>query len=162
MFAPSSYSATMLVQTIYTVLGFSTLGTAVALPWLSPCLNSKTCPINYSYISASGPDELHYKSLLVELRNCSLGIGWTYICSWCLLQLLLQQPINSMPILLLLLQVLVGMLYCFYSGEHNKHWVEVSFNTFFLLNKYVLFVYVTNKLVSGTSRPGNNGIEFDG
>ncbi|XP_062100304.1 uncharacterized protein LOC133806185 isoform X3 [Humulus lupulus] len=126
MFAPSSYNATMLVQIIYTVLGFSTLGIAVAVPWLSPCLNSKTCSNNYSYILASGPDELHYKSLLVELKNCSLVIGWTYICSWCLLQLLLQQPINSMPILLLLLQVLVGMLYCFYRGEHNKHWVEVA------------------------------------
>ncbi|KAF4350405.1 GPI ethanolamine phosphate transferase 2 isoform X1 [Cannabis sativa] len=126
MFAPSSYTATMLVQIIYTVLGFATLGITVALPWLSSCLNSKSFSNRFSYESASGPDELCYKPLLVEFRNCSFVIGWAYICSWCLLQLLLQQPINSMPILLLFLQVLVGMLYCFHSGEDNKLWVEVA------------------------------------
>ncbi|PON38793.1 Type I phosphodiesterase/nucleotide pyrophosphatase/phosphate transferase [Parasponia andersonii] len=119
MFAPSSFSTT-LVQTIYTVLGFGTFGIAVASPWLSPILTSKTCSYN-SYMSTSD-----HKEFLLELRNSSFLIGWAYICFWCLLQLLLQQPINSTPILLLLAQVFVGMSYCFYSGPHHKQWIEVA------------------------------------
>lgn len=53
-------------------------------------------------------------------------IGWAYIFCWCLLQLLLQQPINAMPILLLLVQILTSLLHFSYSGLHHKEWVEIS------------------------------------
>jgi ethanolaminephosphotransferase len=53
---------------------------------------------------------------LVEFRDSSYLIGLAYIICWCLLQLLLQQPINSMPILLLLVQILSSMLYFSCSG----------------------------------------------
>lgn len=127
MLAPSSYNATMLVQTVYMVLGFATLGTVVALPWLSSLLTSKTCSYYNSYVRPSDPVECRNKSLLVEFTNSLFVIGWAYICSWLLLQLVLQQPINSMPILLLLVQVLLSILYSLYSGQQNKQWVEVSY-----------------------------------
>ncbi|KAL1183082.1 hypothetical protein V6Z11_A02G157400 [Gossypium hirsutum] len=40
--------------------------------------------------------------------------------------LLLQQPINTTPILLLLLQILAGTLYFARSGTHHKEWVEIA------------------------------------
>ena len=140
MFAPSSYSATTLVQTIYMILGLATLVTAVASSWLSPLLTSNTC--SNSNTGKSAPDcNEHDKSYLLELRSTLFAIGWVYICSWCLLQLLLQQPINSMPILLLLMQVLVGMQYSLHSGPYNKQWVEVSNkkSSQFLVNTFAVF-----------------------
>ncbi|KAF3439213.1 hypothetical protein FNV43_RR17488 [Rhamnella rubrinervis] len=125
VFVPSSYSATMLVQTIYAVVGTATLSTVAALPWLTPSWIHNTSNSIF-HISTSNSNELQNKSLLVELKNALYIIGWAYIIAWCLLQLVLQQPINSMPILLLLVQVFASMLYSFYSGPHNKQWVEVA------------------------------------
>lgn len=126
MFAPSSYSATMLVQTIYAVVGTATLSTVGALPWFTPSWILNTSSNSIFHISTSNSNELQNKSLLVELKKALYVIGWAYIVAWCLLQLVLQQPINSMPILLLLAQVFASMLYSFYSGPHHKQWVEVS------------------------------------
>lgn len=124
MFASSSYSATTLVQIIYAILGVSTFGTIISVPWLVPFSISKTCLSH----DVSAPSEVQYKSVLVKLRESLFVTGWAYISCWCLLQLLLQQTINSMPILLLLVQTLASMLYFSYSGLHHKQWVEVSFN----------------------------------
>ncbi|XP_050371365.1 GPI ethanolamine phosphate transferase 2 isoform X2 [Argentina anserina] len=125
-FASSSYSATTLVQMIYAILGVSTSGTVIALPWLVPFSTSETCMSHDIYMSASAPCEVQNKSLLVKLRESLYVIGWAYICCWCLLQLLLQQTINSIPIFLLLVQTLASTLYLSYSGLHHKQWVEVS------------------------------------
>ncbi|KAG5241086.1 GPI ethanolamine phosphate transferase [Salix suchowensis] len=62
---------------------------------------------------------------LVEFRDTSYLIGLAYIICWCLLQLLLQQPINSMPILLLLVQIFSSMLYFSCSGLQHIE-VEVA------------------------------------
>ncbi|XP_022739248.1 GPI ethanolamine phosphate transferase 2 isoform X7 [Durio zibethinus] len=62
----------------------------------------------------------------VELRDSLYVIGWAYILCWCLLQLLLQQPINSTPILLLLVQILASMLYFASNGTHHKEWIEIA------------------------------------
>ncbi|KAM5577067.1 GPI ethanolamine phosphate transferase 2 [Rosa sericea] len=125
MFTSSSYSATTLVQIIYAILGVSTSGTVIALPWLVPFSISETCSSHDVYMS-SAPSEVQNKSLLMKLRESLYVIGWAYISCWCLLQLLLQQTINSMPIYLLLMQTLASMLYFSYSGLHHQQWVEVS------------------------------------
>lgn len=127
MFAPSSYSATLLVQTIYAVVGTVTLGTLVAIPWLTTSWIYDASSNSIFQISTSDRNELRHKSLLLEIKSALFIIGWTYVVSWCLLQLVLQQPINSMPILLLLVQILASMMYSFYSGPHHKQWVEVSY-----------------------------------
>lgn len=124
MFASSSYSTTTLVQIIYAILGVSTFGTVISMPWLVPFSISETCLSH----DVSAPSEVQYKSVLVKLRESLFVTGWAYISCWCLLQLLLQQTINSMPILLLLVQTFASMLYFSYSGLHHKQWVEVSFN----------------------------------
>ncbi|BBH05770.1 Alkaline-phosphatase-like family protein [Prunus dulcis] len=126
MFVSSSYSTTTLVQIIYATLGASTFGTVVALPWLVPFSISEMCSNQDLYMSTSAPNEVQNKSLMAKLRDSLYIIGWTYISCWCILQLLLQQTINSMPILLLLVQIFASMLYFSYSALHHKPWVEVA------------------------------------
>ncbi|ONI02441.1 hypothetical protein PRUPE_6G198700 [Prunus persica] len=126
MFVSSSYSTTTLVQIIYATLGASTFGTVVALPWLVSFSISEMCSNQDLYMSTSAPNEVQNKSLMAKLRDSLYIIGWTYISCWCILQLLLQQTINSMPILLLLVQIFASMLYFSYSALHHKPWVEVA------------------------------------
>ncbi|CAL9001848.1 unnamed protein product [Prunus brigantina] len=126
MFVSSSYSTTTLVQIIYATLGASTFGTVVALPWLVPFSISEMCSNQDLYMSTSAPNEVQNKLLMAKLRDSLYIIGWTYISCWCILQLLLQQTINSMPILLLLVQIFASMLYFSYSALHHKPWVEVA------------------------------------
>ncbi|KAH9712751.1 GPI ethanolamine phosphate transferase 2 [Citrus sinensis] len=125
-FARSSYGATISAQMIYAVLGSTTVGTAVLSPWFMPIQISKVGSSRDIYSSISVPSDVKDKSLLMALKDSLYVIGWAYIFSWCLLQLLLQQPINAMPILLLLVQILTSLLHFSYSGLHHKEWVEIS------------------------------------
>ncbi|PIN16984.1 Glycosylphosphatidylinositol anchor synthesis protein [Handroanthus impetiginosus] len=93
-FTSSSISTTTTIQIIYGLLGTSTVGILVAAPWLMPLRKWKSCCDD---LQESG-NEL----LLCGFRDSIYVIGWCYVFSWCLLQMLLQQPINSMPVSLLL------------------------------------------------------------
>ncbi|WJZ91698.1 hypothetical protein VitviT2T_010746 [Vitis vinifera] len=121
----SSYGATLLAQTIYVILGIMTTGTVIASPWFMPVWISETCSSCNFYFSTSVSIDGQNKSLLIGLRDSVYLIGWAYLYFWCLLQMLLQQPINSMPILLLLMQILASMLYSS-NGRTHKQWVEVA------------------------------------
>ncbi|VVB10657.1 unnamed protein product [Arabis nemorensis] len=81
----ADYGATVTAKVIYLLLSISAIGAALVMPW--SMLNKD-------------------KSSLAETGDCLYFIGSGYILCWCLLQLLLQQPINSGPILLLLIQIL--------------------------------------------------------
>jgi ethanolaminephosphotransferase len=131
-FVSSSCSATLSVQIIFAGLGIATIGTFMALPWLMPSCITKMDSSHHSFMSASVPIEIQNKYPLLELRNSLYVIGWAYMFCWCLLQLLLQQPINSLPMLLLLVQILASMIYSSYSGVHHKQWVEVSYSIILL------------------------------
>lgn len=108
----SGFGETLRAQIIFAVLGNFVMGTVIALPWLMPIQNCTT------YSS---------RVLFLEIRDCTFVIGWGFIFSWCLLQLVLQQPINSMPLLLVLVQILASICFSFYTGIHLKQWVEVSY-----------------------------------
>ncbi|XP_031258807.1 GPI ethanolamine phosphate transferase 2-like [Pistacia vera] len=125
-FVPSSDGATLLAQIIYAILGSATVGTVVVIPWLIPIHLSDMGSSHNIYLSTLVPRDIIEKSPLMEIRDSLYVIGWSYILCWCLLQLLLQQPINSMPLLLLLVQIMTSMLYFSYSCLHHKEWVEVS------------------------------------
>ena len=122
----ASSEATLLVQSIYVILGIMTVGILTALPWLMPVWISENCSSWTVYFPMSVSIDNQNKYLLVGLRDCVYLIGWAYLYFWCLLQMLLQQPINSMPILLLLVQILASMLSLSIGGTHHKQWVEVS------------------------------------
>ncbi|XVE86854.1 hypothetical protein DITRI_Ditri18aG0068800 [Diplodiscus trichospermus] len=122
----TNYGATLLAQIIYAILGTATIGTVVALPWLVPFSTFKICPSDNSVSPRPFYLSIQDKFPLLELRDTLYVIGSAYIFCWCLLQLLLQQPINSIPILLLLVQILASMLYFASCGAHHKEWIEIA------------------------------------
>ncbi|XWS29590.1 hypothetical protein CRYUN_Cryun24cG0041800 [Craigia yunnanensis] len=124
-FLSTNYGATLLAQIVYAILGVATIGTVVALPWLIPFSTFRICPSENTF---SPPFflSIQEKFPLVELRDSLYLIGSAYILCWCLLQLLLQQPINSTPILLLLVQILTSMLYFTSYGTHHREWIEIA------------------------------------
>ncbi|KAK8716237.1 hypothetical protein V6N13_043555 [Hibiscus sabdariffa] len=122
-FSSTNYGATFLVQITYAILGAVTIGTVVALPWLIPLSTSKIFPADNTFSPPFSPS-IQEKFPLVELRDTLYVVGWAYILCWCLLQLLLQQPINTTPILLLLLQIVAGVHYFVRSG--TQEWVEIA------------------------------------
>ncbi|XP_044500909.1 GPI ethanolamine phosphate transferase 2 isoform X4 [Mangifera indica] len=125
-FAPSSDVSTLLAQIIYAILGSATVGTVIVIPWLIPLHLSYMGSSHNIYLSTLVPKDVKKMSPLMEMRDSLYVIGWSYIVCWCFLQLMLQQPINSMPILLLLVQIITTMLYSSYGGLHLEEWVEVS------------------------------------
>lgn len=125
-FPASSYGATLLVQLIYATLGTSAVGIVIALPWIMPIQNAETCSSHHSCSSKDVPSYSQSKVILVGIMDSIYVIGLGYIICWCLLQLLLQQPMNSIPIWLLLLQILGSMNFSLNSDPSLKQWVEVA------------------------------------
>ncbi|KAJ0233400.1 GPI ethanolamine phosphate transferase 2 [Hirschfeldia incana] len=96
--------ATVTAKVIYLLLSVSAVGGALVLPW-----------------SMQNKD----KSFLAVAGDCLYLIGSAYVLCWCLLQLLLQQPINSGSILLLLIQILA--VSCLSSKDvHVNGWIEIA------------------------------------
>ncbi|XP_019177356.1 PREDICTED: GPI ethanolamine phosphate transferase 2 [Ipomoea nil] len=113
-FTVSSFEATLMAQIIYAVLIISAVGTTVFVPWLMPLKN---------HISLSSTFQ---NSLSMVVRDSSYMIGYIYIYCWCLLQLLLQQPINSVAFLLLFMQIFAS-IWLFSNSDHLfRQWVEVA------------------------------------
>ncbi|KAJ4825349.1 hypothetical protein Tsubulata_002698 [Turnera subulata] len=115
--ASSSSGATLLAQRIYVILGITSGGIVLALPWFitdgMKSSNSRRVDSQNNFV-------------LLPFRDSSYVIGLAYVLCWCLLQLLLQQPINSVPIFLLLIQILAILLLFSSCGLQFKEWVEVA------------------------------------
>ncbi|KAL3845136.1 hypothetical protein ACJIZ3_002539 [Penstemon smallii] len=97
-----------IIQIIYAVLGISTVGIFVATPWLMPLQNLQT------------------RFPFGGIGDSVFVIGWCYVFSWCLLQLILQQPVNSMPTSLLLMQIVASIRFFSDRDLHVKQWVKVA------------------------------------
>ncbi|KAJ8619053.1 hypothetical protein MRB53_015239 [Persea americana] len=121
----TNYSATKVAQLLFAVLGVTVMGTAWASPWIMPVPNRKTCK-DTEPNSTTLYVGMEVESLVLGASDSAYLIGMTYVVCWCLLQLLLQQPINAVPILLLLLQILSSMI-CFSTDSYlRKQWVEAA------------------------------------
>ncbi|KAH9605995.1 hypothetical protein KSS87_012277 [Heliosperma pusillum] len=116
IFVASNHGATSVVQIIYILLSTATCLAVLASPWLF-----SVSSLGESFVSKQISGHLR-----AGLKESSYLTGWVYMLSWSLLQLLLQQPINSMPIVLLLLQICASMIYFVNNEECRKPWVEVA------------------------------------
>lgn len=121
----SSVGNTTNIQTIYTLIGTCTVGILVAVPWLMLLWHSRTAKDAIN-LSNDALEESRHELLLRGFRDSVYVIGWCYVFSWCLLQMLLQQPMNTMPMSLLLVQILASICYFSTGGIHFKQWVKVS------------------------------------
>lgn len=119
MSASYNKDANLSVQIFYAVLGITTVTVVLVLPWVMPMQTLEICSRQNFNLSASVP--------ILVLKDSLYIVGCLYITSWCLLQLLLQQSINAIPVLLLFVQFLASMLTFSSSGTRHKQWVEVSY-----------------------------------
>ncbi|XP_022844207.1 GPI ethanolamine phosphate transferase 2 isoform X3 [Olea europaea var. sylvestris] len=122
--ASSDAIATTVAQSIYALLSIFTVVILFAIPWFMPLKNSKT--FRLFCLSSDISPQIQREPLFWGFRYSIYAIGWCCVFSWCLLQLLLQQPINSMPVLLLLVQILASIWYFSDGGPHTRQWVEVA------------------------------------
>lgn len=121
---PMDHNSTSLVQLFYVIVGMTTVITVITSPWILPVQYSETYFSTKSSNSHSA--DIRLDSLLLCIRDLTYLIGITCASSWCLLQLLLQQTINAVPVLLIFLQFLGSILYFSVNGSHQKQWVEVA------------------------------------
>ncbi|XP_027187605.1 GPI ethanolamine phosphate transferase 2 isoform X2 [Cicer arietinum] len=124
----SSYNkdATLSVQIFYAILGISTVTVVLVLPWVLPMKTREMCSKWNLYMSAAVPVKIQNMTPIFVLKDSLYVMGCMYITSWGLLQLLLQRPINAMPLLLLIVQIFAYMLAFSSSGSHHEQWVEIA------------------------------------
>ncbi|CAJ1931310.1 unnamed protein product [Sphenostylis stenocarpa] len=118
--------ANLSVQIFYAVLGITSIAVVLILPWVMPMQTPEICSRKNIDMSASVPVEIQNMTRILVLKDSLYIVGCLYITSWCLLQLLLQQPINAMPVLLLFIQFLASMITFSSSGPCHKQWVEIT------------------------------------
>lgn len=118
----AGYGATLVAQIFYCVLSISTIGTCISVPWLMPLKDYKESGHELS-LSQDISCKFQPNALLQGTKDSVFLMGWACVFSWCLLQLLLQQPINSMPLFLVFIQILATV---WYSSSHDLQWVEVA------------------------------------
>ncbi|KAJ6815950.1 GPI ethanolamine phosphate transferase 2 isoform X1 [Iris pallida] len=120
-----NYSSTVIARILYLSVIVTVVLTSLSSPWILPIHHQRTHMTfkpNMSSHSINKPTN----SLLLAIQDSTYLNGMTYVSSWCLLQLLLQQPINAMPILLILLQLSASIIYFSADGSRHRQWVEVA------------------------------------
>jgi len=122
--APDNHISTLVAQIFYLTISMTVVLTALSSPWVMR--------IRDYHLMAKPNKDSHsintqIDSLLVGISDSMYLIGITYTASWCLLQFLLQQPINTVPALLVFLQLLASIIYFSADGSCHGQWVEVSF-----------------------------------
>ncbi|XP_047152506.1 GPI ethanolamine phosphate transferase 2 isoform X1 [Vigna umbellata] len=126
MSIPYNNDANLSIQVFYAVLGITTVAVVLILPWIMPMQTPEICSRKNICVSASVPVEIQNMTRILVLKDSLYIVGCLYITFWCLLQLLLQQSINAMPVLLLFIQFLASMLTFSSSGSCHKQWVEIT------------------------------------
>ncbi|KAG0492571.1 hypothetical protein HPP92_005969 [Vanilla planifolia] len=115
-----NHRSTLIAQMSFIIFGISAFGTFFILPWIldfhylgSPLMKSSSNSYSCSIKTASA---------LLGIQDSLYQIGMIYASSWCLLQLLLQQPVNAVPILLIFVQTISSLIYF-----SNNEWLHGKF-----------------------------------
>jgi len=123
---PINHSTTSIARLFYGTASVSISATILASPWIFPAYYTETKPASSSDSNPVKDIDSHGISDSVFLT------GMTYTVFWCLLQLLLQQPINAIPLLLIFLQTVSSIAHFSLDKTLHKQWVQVSFSKPFL------------------------------
>ncbi|MCO5584199.1 hypothetical protein L7F22_038122 [Adiantum nelumboides] len=105
-------SSITIAQLVYTILGGTTLAVLLVSPF---CFRTRT-----KHLIMAFPEKSHSRVWQASVNF----IGKVSISCWCLLQLLLQQPVNSVPVLLLLLQLICCLIFFKLSGPTVDFWMK--------------------------------------
>lgn len=126
---------TLAAQAVFGVLGITALCTLVISPWTVP-LHIQNTRHEKSERKISGETNKGRSSNKLEnsfehfplefgVHSAMYTVGSVYVSCWCLLQLLLQQSVNSGPVALLLGQLLVTVLLFQKGCIPYNHWFPV-------------------------------------
>ncbi|XP_073105132.1 uncharacterized protein [Elaeis guineensis] len=122
---PMNQSTASIAQIFYINIGSTVMLTVLVSPWVIPIPCQETHMMTETSLNCHSTN-MRSDSLLLGFQDCTYMIGTTFVASWCLLQLILQQPINAIPVLLIFLQLLGCIIYFSIDGSHHKQWVEVA------------------------------------
>jgi ethanolaminephosphotransferase len=96
-------------------------------PWIFPIRSKEAEPTSSSGFNPQKAIHLH------GINHSVFLTGITCTMFWCLLQLLLQQPINAIPVLLILLQLISSVIHFSLNKSLHRQWVQVSLLEYFLV-----------------------------
>lgn len=133
---PDNHFSTSVAQIFYVVVTVTVLVTGLSSPWILPVCNDHIHSVTKPK-KDSDSINAQIDPRLLGIRGSMYLTGMTYMASWCLLQLLLQQPINSVPAVLTFVQLFVSIVYFSSDRSCHEQWVEVSSGD---LLHYFLFV----------------------
>ncbi|RLM80122.1 GPI ethanolamine phosphate transferase 2 isoform X1 [Panicum miliaceum] len=115
---PINHSTTSITRLFYAIASVSISATVLASPWIFPIYSTEAKP-------ASSTDSNLVKDIDSHGISDSVFLtGITYTVFWCLLQLLLQQPINAIPLLLIFLQTVSSVVHFSLDKTLHKQWVQ--------------------------------------
>lgn len=118
---PTDHSTNSIAQMFYAVVIVSITGTALASPWIFPIYSREA-----ELASSSGHNS--QKAMYSHYISDSMFLtGITYAVFWCLVQLLLQQANNAIPLLLIFLQTISSIAHFSLDKTLHEQWVQVSF-----------------------------------
>lgn len=115
---PVNHSTVSIARQIYAIASISISATILASPWMFPILSPE---------SESASSGLSPVKGIHGIRKSLFLTGITYTAFWGLLQLLLQQPINAIPLFLICLQTVSSVVHFSLDKKLHKQWVQVSF-----------------------------------
>ncbi|OEL25723.1 GPI ethanolamine phosphate transferase 2 [Dichanthelium oligosanthes] len=115
---PINHSTASTARLFYAIASVSISATVLASPWIFPIYSTEAKPAS----SDSNPVKDVYSH---GISNSVFLTGITYTMFWCLLQLLLQQPINAIPLLLIFLQTVSSVAHFSLDKTLHKQWVQV-------------------------------------
>lgn len=118
---PINHSTTSTARYFYVIASVSISATLLASPWIFPVYSTEAKPASSSDSNSVKDADSYGISSSVFLT------GITYTTFWCLLQLLLQQSINAIPLLLIFLQTVSSVAHFSLDKTLHKQWVQVSF-----------------------------------
>lgn len=115
--------STSIAPIFYFSSGVIMFGTFIFSPWILPLCHEN---ILVKKSSNSHSSAVKSEDVLLGIQESLYLTGIMYASSWSLLQILLQQPVNAVPVLLIFVQIMACIIYFSSNGLHHRHFVEVA------------------------------------
>ncbi|KAK8967117.1 hypothetical protein KSP40_PGU009116 [Platanthera guangdongensis] len=116
--------STSIAPIFYFSFGAIMFVTFIFSPWILPLCHHENILMKRS--SNSHSSVVKSEDVLFGIQKSLYLTGVMYASSWCLLQLLLQQPVNAVPVLLIFVQIMACIIYFSANGLHHRQFVEVA------------------------------------
>lgn len=119
-------SATSIAQMFYVAVAIVVILIPLVSPWMVPVHYQERKWMTKLNSNSKSLDVRMIFPLFDGIWDSTYLIGVTYCVCWCLLQLVLQQQINAIPVFLLFLQLLASMIYFSTDESDHRQWVKVG------------------------------------